>query len=278
MHGFSTCAPPITRLLLQTHLKQPGMSALNQQQLTISLRFLRLARHPLLTAGLSLCRSGGVRARIGGSSADRGEFTCSQSLTQPCIEGVKVCVAFYCAHGRRLLGCGKIAKTPPTREPTVATVQNPENLQRAAVELERGKSYREVGELFGVTRECIRLWTKLPDWPRLQATAKAIVGEEVVRSNIVHLHPDRIDTPAPKPVAAPESGELVDHAIEVLRSALEQGDVRAATWVLERVDPERFGTPKDRQVMAEIRKTAAQTKGGPVRVTIAAPRRREQSA
>jgi len=159
----------------------------------------------------------------------------------------------------------------------VATVQNPENLQRAAVELARGKSYREVGELFSVTRECIRLWTKLPDWPRIQATAKAIVGEEVVRSNIVHLHSDRIETPA-KPVAAPESGELVDHAIEVLRSALEQGDVRAATWVLERVDPERFGTPKDRQVMAELRKAASSQKGGPVRVTIAAPKRREQSA
>lgn len=160
----------------------------------------------------------------------------------------------------------------------MAIVQNPENLQRAAVELERGKSYREVGELFGVTRECIRLWTKHADWPKLEATAKAIVGAEVIKSNIIHLHPDRVETAAPRPVAAPESGELVDHAIEVLRSALEQGDVRAATWVLERVDPERFGTPKDRQVMAEIRKAAVSTKGGPVRVTIAAPKRREQSA
>ena len=53
MHGFSMCAPSITRLLLQTHLKQPGMSALNQQQLAIPLRFLRLARHLLLTAGLN---------------------------------------------------------------------------------------------------------------------------------------------------------------------------------------------------------------------------------
>ena len=177
-----------------------------------------------------------------------------------------------------MLGCGKIANTPPTQEPIVATVQNPENLQRAAVELARGKSYREVGELFGVTRECIRLWTKLPDWPKIEATAKAIVGEQAIKSNIITLHPDRVDTAAPRPVAAPESGELVDHAIEVLRSALEQGDVRAATWVLERVDPERFGTPKDRQVMAELRKTAASSKGGPVRVTIAAPKRREQSA
>jgi hypothetical protein len=89
------------------------------------------------------------------------------------------------------------------------------------------------------------------------------------------LHPDRVDTAASRPVVAPESGELVDHAIEVLRSALEQGDVRAATWVLERVDPERFGTPKDRQVMAELRKTAAASKSGPVIVTIETPAERK---
>ena len=158
-------------------------------------------------------------------------------------------------------------------------VQNPENMQRAALELARGKSYREVGELFRVSDECIRKWTKNANWPTYKAAAKAIVdAERPELSNIITLHPDRVDTVAPRPVAAPESGELVDHAIEVLRSALEQGDVRAAMWVLERVEPERFGAPKDRQVMAEIRKTAAQTKSGPVRVTIAAPKRREQSA
>jgi hypothetical protein len=154
----------------------------------------------------------------------------------------------------------------------------PENMQAAAIQLAGKASCDEVGRGLGVSGETIRLWTKRADWGKYWESAQAIVQSRAIKSNIITLHPDRVDTAAPRPVAAPESGELVDHAIEVLRSALEQGDVRAATWVLERVDPERFGTPKDRQVMAELRKTAASSKGGPVRVTIAAPKRREQSA
>lgn len=151
-------------------------------------------------------------------------------------------------------------------------------MQAAAIQLAGKASCDEVGRGLGVSGETIRLWTKRADWGKYWESAQAIVQSRAIKSNIITLHPDRVDTAAPRPVAAPESGELVDHAIEVLRSALEQGDVRAATWVLERVDPERFGTPKDRQVMAELRKTAASSKGGPVRVTIAAPKRREQSA
>ena len=154
----------------------------------------------------------------------------------------------------------------------------PENMQAAAIQLAGKASCDEVGRGLGVSGETIRLWTKRADWGKYWESAQAIVQSRAIKSNIITLHPDRVDTAAPRPVTAPESGELVDHAIEVLRSALEQGDVRAATWVLERVDPERFGTPKDRQVMAELRKTAASSKGGPVRVTIAAPKRREQSA
>ena len=151
-------------------------------------------------------------------------------------------------------------------------------MQAAAIQLAGKASCDEVGRGLGVSGETIRLWTKRADWGKYWESAQAIVQSRAIKSNIITLHPDRVDTAAPRPVAAPESGELVDHAIEVLRSALDQGDVRAATWVLERVDPERFGTPKDRQVMAELRKTAASSKGGPVRVTIAAPKRREQSA
>ena len=154
----------------------------------------------------------------------------------------------------------------------------PENMQAAAIQLAGKASCDEVCKGLGVSGETIRLWTKRADWGKYWESAQAIVQSRAIKSNIITLHPDRVDTAAPRPVAAPESGELVDHAIEVLRSALEQGDVRAATWVLERVDPERFGTPKDRQVMAELRKTAASSKGGPVRVTVAAPKRREQSA
>jgi hypothetical protein len=172
-----------------------------------------------------------------------------------------------------LLGCGKIANTLPTQEPTVATVQNPKNLQRAAVELARGKSYREVGELFGVTRECIRLWTKLPDWPQIEATAKAIVGEEAVRSNIIPIR-DGIEV-LPTPVAAPEGGDLEDHAVEVLRTALQSGCVKSAMWVLERKAPERWGTPKDRQAMLELAKVSLPATERTVTVTIETPARRK---
>jgi hypothetical protein len=149
----------------------------------------------------------------------------------------------------------------------VATVQNPKNLQRAAVELARGKSYREVGELFGVTRECIRLWTKLPDWPQIEATAKAIVGEEAVRSNIIPIR-DGIEV-LPTPVAAPEGGDLEDHAVEVLRTAL---------WVLERKAPERWGTPKDRQAMLELAKVSLPATERTVRVVITAPPKRKAAS
>ena len=156
--------------------------------------------------------------------------------------------------------------------------KTPENMWVAALAIARGGTGEEAASLVEVSRQTIYNWMKAPEWESFMQKARIQAAEEKRGSNIITLHPDRVDTAAPRPVAAPESGDLVDHAIGVLRSALEQGDVRAATWVLERVDPERFGTPKDRQVMAEIRKTAAQTKGGPVRVTIAAPKRREQSA
>ena len=155
----------------------------------------------------------------------------------------------------------------------MATVQNPQNLQRAAVELARGKSYREVGELFGVTRECIRLWTKLPDWPQIEATAKTIVGEEAVRSNIVPIR-DGIEV-LPTPVAAPEGGDLEDHAVEVLRTALQSGCVKSAMWVLERKAPERWGTPKDRQAMLELAKVSLPATERTVTVTIETPARRK---
>lgn len=148
-------------------------------------------------------------------------------------------------------------------------------MQAAALQLARGASCDEVGRTIGVAGETIRRWTKLPEWGKYWELAQTAATVQAVRSNIIQLHPDRIDTAASRPVVAPESGELVDHAIEVLRSALEQGDVRAATWVLERVDPERFGTPKDRQVMAELRKTAAVSKSGPVIVTIETPAERK---
>jgi hypothetical protein len=151
-------------------------------------------------------------------------------------------------------------------------------MQRAALELARGATCEDVGRLLGVTGESVRQWTKRSDWGQYAAVARELAqGEAVasVRNNIVPIRPG-VTVEAPTEGSTPE--DLVAHALQVVKIALTEGDVRAATWVLERVDPERFGTPKDRQVMAELRKAAATSKGGPVRVTIAAPKRREQSA
>ncbi len=153
--------------------------------------------------------------------------------------------------------------------------KTPENMRVAALAIARGCTGEEAASLVGVSRQTVYNWMKAPEWVAFMQNARMQVADEKRGSNIIQLHPDRVDTAASRPVVAPESGELVDHAIEVLRSALEQGDVRAATWVLERVDPERFGTPKDRQVMAELRKTAAASKSGPVIVTIETPAERK---
>lgn len=144
-------------------------------------------------------------------------------------------------------------------------------MQRAAVELERGATYRAVGALFGVSDEAIRKWVRHPDWPTYVAAAKAIVRQEAVASNIVPIRPDV----EPRNVPAPDGGDLVDHAVEVVRMALQEGDVRVAMWTLERIDPMRFGTPKDRQAMAELQKTAADLAPRKVTVTVSAPPKRK---
>ena len=160
-----------------------------------------------------------------------------------------------------------------------------DTLQQAAIEIERGDALRTVAARHDVSHETVRQWTKRDDWGQYVVVAKGVVeGERLAATravvgaaatNIVPIRPG-VTVEAPTEGSTPE--DLVAHALQVVKIALTEGDVRAATWVLERVDPERFGTPKDRQVMAELRKAAATSKGGPVRVTIAAPKRREQSA
>jgi hypothetical protein len=56
------------------------------------------------------------------------------------------------------------------------------------------------------------------------------------------------------------------------------GNVQAATWVLERIDPARFGTPKDRLAMAELQKAATDIVPRKVTVTITAPPKRKAAS
>jgi hypothetical protein len=163
----------------------------------------------------------------------------------------------------------------------VAIVQNPENMQRAAIELERGIGFRATGALFGVSDEAIRKWTKHADWPTYVAAAKAIVRQEAMASNIIPIRPgvrqSQQDADGVETVTTPDT--LVKQALNALAVAVANGNVQAATWVLERVDPARFGTPKDRQVMAELQKAAADVAPRKVTVTVTAPvKRKAESA
>ena len=146
-------------------------------------------------------------------------------------------------------------------------------MQRAAIELARGMPFHEVGKLFGLSHETIRQWTRRDDWGPYAANAKALVQTQAITNNIVPIR-DGIEV-LPTPVAAPEGGDLEDHAVEVLRTALQSGCVKSAMWVLERKAPERWGTPKDRQAMLELAKVSLPATERTVTVTIETPARRK---
>jgi hypothetical protein len=149
-------------------------------------------------------------------------------------------------------------------------------MHRAAIELARGSSCDEVGKLFGVSGEYIRQWTKLKEWDPYAASAKALVQTQAITNNIIPIR-DGIEV-LPTPVAAPEGGDLEDHAVEVLRTALQSGCVKSAMWVLERKAPERWGTPKDRQAMLELAKVSLPATERTVRVVITAPAKRKAAS
>jgi hypothetical protein len=153
-------------------------------------------------------------------------------------------------------------------------------MQRAALEIERGVPVREVAALFGISRQAVEQWAGHPDWPMYVAAAKAIVRQEAVAaaaaSNIIPIRPG-VRQPPPiddtETVNTPET--LVDQALNALAVAVRTGNVQAATWVLERIDPARFGTPKDRLAMAELQKVAADVAPRKVTVTVTAPAKRK---
>ena len=157
-------------------------------------------------------------------------------------------------------------------------------MQRAALEIERGLSLRAVGELLGVSHEAIRKWQKHPDWPSYMGTAKVMLRQsaaESARGVIVPIRPgvasaanDGDDGEEP---TTPET--LLRDAMAAVHAAVKMGNAQAATWVLERVDPSRFGTVKDRIAMAELQKAAADVAPRKVTVTVSAPvKRKAESA
>jgi len=173
-------------------------------------------------------------------------------------------------------------KTPSKQRKQAVSARTPENMQRAALEIERGKPMREVAALFGVSRQAVEQWAGHPDWPMYVAAAKAIVRQEAVAaaaaSNIIPIRPGVHQPPTDdtETVTTPET--LVDQALNALAVAVRTGNVQAATWVLERIDPARFGTPKDRLAMAELQKAATDIVPRKVTVTITAPPKRKAAS
>jgi hypothetical protein len=151
-------------------------------------------------------------------------------------------------------------------------------MQRAALEIERGLSLRAVGELLGVSHEAIRKWQKHPDWHTYVAAAKVFTQQQAARNNIIPIRPGVHQPPIDDTETATTPESLVDQALNALAVAVRTGNVQAATWVLERIDPARFGTPKDRLAMAELQKAATDIVPRKVTVTITAPPKRKAAS
>lgn len=161
----------------------------------------------------------------------------------------------------------------------------PETLQQAAIELERGDPLRTVAAKHGVSHETVRQWTKRDDWGAYVAVAKALVDGErlaatkAAASNIIPIRPGVRQPPPADDTETVTPDTLVDQALNALAVAVRTGNVQAATWVLERIDPARFGTPKDRLAMAELQKAAGNVAPRKVTVTVTAPvKRKAESA
>jgi hypothetical protein len=94
-------------------------------------------------------------------------------------------------------------------------------------------------------------------------------------AKVVPIRPDLTIVP---PEVVPTIDDLRALALESLRVGIQSGDLQASMWALERIDPETFGTPRDRKAMAELRKAAGDVQSARVVVTVAGARPRKREA
>jgi hypothetical protein len=94
-------------------------------------------------------------------------------------------------------------------------------------------------------------------------------------AKVVPIRPDLTIVP---PEVVPTVDDLRALALESLRVGIQSGDLQASMWALERIDPETFGTPRDRKAMAELRKAAGDVQSARVVVTVAGARPRKREA
>ena len=176
------------------------------------------------------------------------------------------------------------------RPPAIPREKHLERLQQAAVMRARGVLVEDIAAHFGVTRKTIHAWLTGPESGPAHALAKEVAAasrvqkqaQAVVSGTIVPIRPGVQSEPAVEfDVNADQdtqARQLMTQALKVLHTALvEDGNPKVAMWVLDRLDPERFGSASDKQTMAEVRKAAieANRSGRTVVVKISTPKRRD---
>ena len=134
----------------------------------------------------------------------------------------------------------------------------------------------EIARRLGITRQTVHGWVKESgESPRpvseAQVMAMVQAAAQAESAKVVPIRPDLTITP---PEVVPTVDDLRALALESLRVGIQSGDLQASMWALERIDPETFGTPRDRKAMAELREKAAAVAPSRVVVTIGTPKKR----
>lgn len=175
------------------------------------------------------------------------------------------------------------------RPKTIPREERLARIQQAAILRARGVPMNDVAAQLGVSRQTLHQWLTGPDSGSAKAVANEVAqqsraqiqAQAVVAANVVPIRPGIRTAPAEASEVATveeQTSAIISHALAVVQDALtNKADVKVAMWVLDRLDPERFGSASDKQTMAEVRKAAieANRTGRTVVVKISTPKRRE---
>ena len=94
-------------------------------------------------------------------------------------------------------------------------------------------------------------------------------------AKVVPIRPDLTVAP---PEVVPTTEEIRALALEAMRVGIQSGDLQASMWVLERIDPETFGTARDKKALMELRKAAGEAQSARVVVTVGGVKPRQRVA
>jgi hypothetical protein len=137
----------------------------------------------------------------------------------------------------------------------------------------------EIARLLGVTPQAVSFWLKQDrEAPKPVTESQVIAMVQAARTESAKVVPIRPDLTVTPPDVVPTADDLRTLALEGLRVSIQAGDPQTCMWVLERVDPDTFASPRDRKAMAELRKAAGDVQSARVVVTVAGARPRKREA